>query len=702
MSRHETSEAHRGALEGILNVPYRRILTYGAGMVVPAAILLVIWPKLAANLFASGFEDAIFMPHGMCYLWVPQLYLMHVSSDLLIGVSYVAISSTLVYLIYRARHDIPFSWMFLAFGFFIFSCSITHFMEAWTIWHATYWLSGYVKLMTAAASVATAVVLPFVVPKIFMLIETVKLSEERRVQLETAHDELAEARDAALEATRLKSEFLANMSHELRTPLNAIIGYSEMLAEDAEDSGREDELSDLQKIRSAGKHLLALINDVLDLSKIEAGKMEVHLETFEVSPMLQEVVSTITPLVTKNDNRLEVRGAEGLGTLHADLTKVRQTLFNLLSNACKFTSGGVITLAVVLERVDGADWLRFAVSDTGIGISPEQMKKLFQAFSQADSSTSKKYGGTGLGLLLSRRFCQMMGGDITVESTPGVGSTFTIHLPADGKATKPATIARGEANSAVTSAKGKPTVLVIDDDGATRELMQRLLDRQGLHMVGAASGEEGLRLARELRPAVITLDVLMPGMDGWAVLTALKADPELARITVIMATFLDEKNMGFALGATDFLTKPIDRKYLAQLLKKYRCAHPPCPVLVVEDHADLRAMMRRMLEQEGWAVAEAENGRVALDRVAENRPELIVLDLMMPEIDGFSFLDALRQHVAWRSIPVVVVTAKDLTADDRRRLNGHVQYVVQKGSQTREDLLQELGDRIASCLAEVA
>jgi len=289
-----------------------------------------------------------------------------------------------------------------------------------------------------------------------------------------------------------------------------------------------------------------------------------------------------------------------------------------------------------------------------------------------------------------------------VESTPGVGSTFTIHLPADGKATKPATIARGEANSAVTSAKGKPTVLVIDDDGATRELMQRLLDRQGLHMVGAASGEEGLRLARELRPAVITLDVLMPGMDGWAVLTALKADPELARITVIMATFLDEKNMGFALGATDFLTKPIDRKYLAQLLKKYRCAHPPCPVLVVEDHADLRAMMRRMLEQEGWAVAEAENGRVALDRVAENRPELIVLDLMMPEIDGFSFLDALRQHVAWRSIPVVVVTAKDLTADDRRRLNGHVQYVVQKGSQTREDLLQELGDRIASCLAEVA
>ena len=319
-------------------------------------------------------------------------------------------------------------------------------------------------------------------------------------------EELTEARNVASQANRAKSAFLANMSHELRTPLNAIIGYSEMLMEDAEDSGRENDVADLQKIRAAGNHLLALINDILDLSKIEAGKMEVHLETVDVSPMLQDVVSTIVPLVAKNDNRLEVRSAGDLGAVQVDLTKVRQALFNLLSNACKFTSNGVITLAAARERVNEVEWIRFGVSDTGIGMSPEQMKKLFQAFSQADASTSKKYGGTGLGLLLSRRFCQMMGGDITVDSVPGQGSTFTIRLPVDGVAPKaPASPLEEETSiAATTSAQGLSTVLVIDDDPMARELMQRFLDQQGLHMVVAASGEEGLRLAKELRPAVLS------------------------------------------------------------------------------------------------------------------------------------------------------------------------------------------------------
>lgn len=699
MPEPEMSPANRPVSDSIEQVSSSRWLSYLGVMLTAAALVLFSWPRLASNLFATGLDDLTFMPHGTCFLWVPQLWWLHLTTDLMIGLSYVAISATLVYLIHRARRDIPFSWIFLAFGLFILACAATHFMGAWTIWHATYWLSGYAKLLTAVVSVATAVVLPLQVPKVFNLIEAVKLSEERKSQLERAHIELAEARDAALEATRLKSEFLANMSHELRTPLNAIIGYAEILAEDAEDAGREEELADLQKIRSSGKHLLALINDVLDLSKIEAGKMEVFLETFELAPMLDEVVATIAPLVAKNNNRLEVKRAEGLGAMRADLTKVRQALFNLISNASKFTSDGLITLAVEREGRDGIDWLRFAVTDTGIGISPEQMERLFQAFSQADASTSRKFGGTGLGLVLSRRFCQMMGGDITVESEAGVGSTFTILLPVDGGASKAAGTASGRAG---TPAKGVPTVLVIDDDPAARDLMRRFLDQQGLQMAEAASGQEGLRLAKESHPAVILLDVMMPGMDGWAVLTALKADSELASIPVIMATILDERNMGFALGATDFLTKPIDRQYLARVLQKYRCAHPPCPVLLVEDHADLRELMRRMLEQEGWVVAEAENGRVALERVAENRPELIVLDLMMPEMDGFAFLEELRQNQTWRSIPVIVVTAKDLTVEDRQRLNGYVQYVVNKGSRGCEELLQELGGRIAACVGKTA
>ncbi|HUL11023.1 MAG TPA: response regulator [Methylococcaceae bacterium] len=528
--------------------------------------------------------------------------------------------------------------------------------------------------------------------------------KQAELQLEHAMTEARQAKDAAEEANRTKSAFLANMSHELRTPLNAIIGYSEMLQEEAQDLGQDSFVPDLKKIHGAGKHLLALINDILDLSKIEAGKMNLYIENVDLAALVQEVVSMITPLIEKNGNTLALRCEDGLGNMQTDLTKLRQVLFNLLSNASKFTTQGTITLGANRERVDGADWIRFWITDTGIGMTPEQMEKLFQAFSQADASTSQKYGGTGLGLDISRRFCRMMGGDITVESAPGQGSTFTIHLPIDGVAPKPTAKPREEGSlvAALTPPRGVPTVLVIDDDPTARELMQRFLDKRGLPMRSAASGEEGLRLAKELRPAVILLDVLMPKMDGWAVLTALKADPELAPIPVIMATILDEENRGFALGATDFLTKPIDREHLAQLLQKYRCSHPPCPVLVVEDQADLRKLMRRMLEQEGWVVAEAENGRVALDRVAENRPELIVLDLMMPEMDGFSFLEALRQHAAWRSIPIVVVTVKDLTAEDHQRLNGYVQHIVHKGTRGREELLQELGERIVACQGKVA
>jgi GAF domain-containing protein/CheY-like chemotaxis protein len=500
-----------------------------------------------------------------------------------------------------------------------------------------------------------------------------------------------EAKSQELEvASRHKSEFLANMSHELRTPLNAIIGYSEMLQEEARDQNAESFVPDLQRINAAGKHLLELINGVLDLSKIEAGKMELYLESFEVGSLVRDVAAVLEPLALKNANRLEVECAPDIGAMRADLTKLRQTLFNLLSNACKFTERGVVSVAVTREPTADGDSILFAVSDTGIGMTPEQMARLFEEFGQVDASTTRRYGGTGLGLALSRRLCRMMGGDITVASEPGHGSTFTIRLPAEvteSARETPAPTAREAAPA------GASTVLVIDDDGAVRDLMSRFLGKEGFRVVAAAGGEEGLRLARELQPDVITLDVLMPGMDGWSVLAALKADATLADIPVVMLTMLDDRNLGYALGAADYLTKPIDRERLVAVLGRHR---RDLPVLVVDDDPDFRDLTRRMLEREGYTVIEADNGRAALDRLRDTVPGVILLDLMMPEMDGFDFVTAVRADAAWRSVPIVVITAKNLSPEEHERLNGSVARVLQKGALSRETLLGEVRDLVAA------
>ena len=406
----------------------------------------------------------------------------------------------------------------------------------------------------------------------------------RTAELVRVNEELTAARDRAEYASRAKSEFLANMSHELRTPLNAIIGYSELLQEEVEDLGQEDALPDLKKINSAGKHLLRLINDILDLSKIEAGKTQLFIENFEIRHVVDEVVNAVQPTASQRSNTIAVECSANLGWMDGDIVKIRQILFNLLNNACKFTENGSIWLEAARRKGSAGDEIVFWVRDTGIGITPNQISRLFQPFHQADASTTRKFGGTGLGLAISQRFCRLMGGDISVESRPGEGSAFTCRIPATKVVTAEEQDSSVTDNAEVLGNAGeRRTVLIIDDDAVARDLMTRFLTREGFGVVASGRSHDVLSLAKQHRPIAITLDVLMDETSGWDILAALKADPEVADIPVIMVSIIDDKNRGFTLGATDYLTKPVHPERLTAILRKFRSDGCPGSVLIIED-----------------------------------------------------------------------------------------------------------------------
>ena len=527
--------------------------------------------------------------------------------------------------------------------------------------------------------------------------------DRRTAQLAESMKMAQVASAQAEEANQTKSQFLANMSHELRTPLNAIIGYSEMLVEEITDRGTPGLAPDVQKIHGAGKHLLGLINNILDLSKVEAGRMELFLETFEIAPLVQEITDTLRPLVDKNNNRLAIACPDEIGDMKADVTKLRQSLFNLLSNASKFTQNGSITLAVEQSE---PGWINFTVSDTGIGMTPDQQAKLFQSFTQADASTTRQYGGTGLGLAITQQFCELMGGSIQVESQYGRGTTFTIRLPEAVQPLqrqRPRLPAKAEMPPTLMTSPvaGASTILVIDDDPTACDIMQRFLVREGFNAIAAPSGEEGLQLAKTRSPAAILLDVKMPNLNGWEVLSRLKSDPELANIPVVMVTCVDDQSLASVLGAVDYVVKPVDYQRLLTLLQPYRTESiesiggVASSVMVVEDNADNREMICRQLMRAGWRVLEAENGLAALAVLAVEQPNVILLDLMMPEMDGFEFIRQLREHPQWRSLPVIVLTAKDLTLEEREWLEGQTQRIYQKGSSSKQLLIDQINQLLA-------
>ncbi len=533
---------------------------------------------------------------------------------------------------------------------------------------------------------------------------------QRDEALESEHAAAQAALQAKLEAetaSREKSQFLANMSHELRTPLNAIIGYSEMLYEEVGESGNAEMAGDLVRIVNSGKHLLSLINDVLDLSKIEAGKMQLYLDDLNLPQLVCEVMDNIEPLIASNNNTVDVLCDEKIGSIHADEAKLKQVLINVLGNAAKFTHNGEVGLTVERLTDDTGEWVLFKVRDTGIGISEEQQKNLFKAFTQADESTTRKYGGTGLGLTISRSMCQLMGGDITVSSHPGEGSIFEIRIPvqvgggeddknldvlAEGMSESLGEIERqkSEASGLKKLSDNSPLVLIVDGDSSEIDLLQRMLGEEGFRCECSKTGREGLEKAANLIPALIILDITLPDTSGWTVLSQIKKNPLLLHVPVIVHSMIDERATAAALGAAGYLSKPTGRHELMAMVQGQLQTSDSSTVLVIDADVDARRMSRMVFENEGWQVTECGDGEVGMMRVAELMPSAIVVDAGLEKMPVIDFVEALREHELWRSIPVLVLTEETLADEYRAALLTHVDMVVEKGPYSLDTLLRRL------------
>ncbi len=636
------------------------------------------------HLFSSGE----FMPHGYSYHWNPGLVWLHVISDLLITLAYVSIPITLVHFV-RKRRDLPFDWMFLCFGVFIMACGATHAMEVWNLWHGAYWLAGVLKAITAFASVPTAVLLLQLVPKALAL----PSPEDAR----KANKALVRAKEEAERASRFKDQFLSTMSHELRTPLNSVLGFSALLAEERYGTLNERQARYVSHIHNGGQHLLNLINDILDLSKIEAGRLELAIENVLVPTAFAEVTSTLRSLVEKKSQTLSQFAATGLA-IRADSTRFKQVLMNLVGNAIKFSpAGGRIEL--VAHKTDGQ--VRVEVRDTGPGIPPQEQKRIFDAFyrfSQSGEATE----GTGLGLAITQRLVELQGGQLGLQSQPGQGSCFFFALPA-------ATALR-QASPRISEAGAKseepPRVLVIEDDPVAGQLIQTHLTASGYEVVLCNQPDRAAEIVAELQPDAITLDLLMKPANGWEVLLQLKNDARTASVPIIVVTIVDQPGMGAALGADEYLVKPVERSALLAAVQ--RClvrrggAPPKRPILVIEDDTPTREVITELLTEQGYAVATAADGAEARAQVATSLPELVILDLLLPRVSGFELLAEWRASPRTADLPVFILTSKDLTREEEIRLRGHAELLLRKEQPWQQDLLSQLRRAVTQKAPETA